>query len=208
MSASTAEWIGLIRNAEMNADGQPLDAVRARALRSNLCHQADSFGQVRCNWTASPSFGIEPIDLVPVASLSERGAYVLSVGPWPVPLRHDGEPFRLRVGIAAHVPAEHVDLYLVYGPARPTPPNPYYPSSYAILSGIANTSPAWQDAVLLEMSAAQARECVSAVSTIDEDGDPAAVEQCLVALHVYAIGPEPEAWIDGLYVAEWQGDVG
>ena len=209
MSASTAEWDGIIRGIGIGAAEQPVDALRARILRSNLCHAADSYGQVRSCWVAAPALGVQPIEFAPSSSIR----HVHTVGPWPAPLRHDGRPYALRVRIAVHVDSGQVDLYAVYGPARPPSPREVASLAAAVSPSLAewtgetHTSATWLDGALLQMSAAQAREAMATTSTVDHAGRPAAVDQCLVALHIYAAGTAGEAWLDGIYAAEWQGDV-
>ncbi|AKF08895.1 hypothetical protein DB32_006044 [Sandaracinus amylolyticus] len=181
--------------------------MRSRILRSNLCHAADSYGQVRVCWSANATLGLQPITFAP----DDEIRHVATFGPWPAPLRHDGRPFAIRVGIALHVDAGAVDVYAFLG--RPRPERTL--SSFTALGGAADswtgetaTSAAWiADARLLRMSAGQARECIATTATIDHDGDPAAVEQCLVALHLYASGTAGTLSIDGVSAAEWQGDV-
>lgn len=203
MSASTAEWDGIIRGLGIGAPEQPVDALRSRVLRSNLCHAADSFGQVRCNWVANPAIGIAPIAFEP----SSSPRLIHTVGPWPIPLRHDGMSYALRVRLALHVADNTIDLHHVLYSARPPSGLGGLGTAIATLTGEPYAMPTWTDGVLLQMSPSQVADAIVTTSTVDANGDPVAVEQCLVALHIYASGTASEAWIDGIYAAEWQGDV-
>jgi hypothetical protein len=225
----TSPFSGRIQTGRGFNENAALDAGFTRDfVLNNLCHAADEFAQVRVAWGATSSafddtrVGITGFASPVTGTIGDTWYPLYSFGPWPIPLRVDGTPYRMRILLAAAAPNVNsvIALRAVLCPAAQAPTLVYgstdnvwesatfTTTTGAFLTGASQGSNAW--ATQVSLTASQAAPWVVPVSTISGlGGDPMGASQCLVGLHVYystfttVDGASPI--LIGAYAAEFVG---
>jgi hypothetical protein len=202
------------------AGTSPISAVYARrVLLNNLCHYADVFGQVRAAWNASPRVGKGYLDSITPAAVDTP--YYIWATTFPIYLRADGSPYRLRIRIAGassdNTNAVRFRAVLAYAPVlgrRAVDAADHVfltatttSSTAAWLTGATQGSAA--DTTIITLAGTAAAEAITITSTpADIGGAGRAVSQCIVTLAVYGqtanVAATPR--LHGVYAAEWVGD--
>ena len=226
----TSPLAGRIRTGRAFDENAALDAGFTRDfVLNNLCHAADEFAQVRVAWGATlAAFDDTQVGITGFASptsgtIGDTWYPLYSFGPWPIPLRVDGTPYRMRILLVAAAPNANSAFALraVLCPAAQAPTIvtgstdnvwesvTFTTTSGAILTGASQGPNAW--ATQVSMTAEQAARDIVPVSTISGlGGGPLGASQCLVGLHVYystfttVDGASPI--LLGAYAAEFVGD--
>jgi hypothetical protein len=188
---------GFLRNGlTLEQSMPPLGASFARDyLLNNLLHLADEYGQVRMAFSTSDYFE-------PAKTVAGNTYYLAATsGPFGIPLRQDGSAYRMRVrvgGASSNVAGTATFRVIVCPPlianTIATTSNPGV--DYVFQASTTSTSAAWltgttlgplADATLITIDAETARSWLTTSNTLsDIGGDPATVDQCVVAVHIFA----------------------
>lgn len=212
-----------------DSQNRPIDTVLMRdVVLNNLCHYADEFAQVRVNWSAGQTAYTNGNGyLTPrITGLTTTAWwFIQSFGPFPIAMRQaarqTGASYRVRVRLAGSSSAgQAVTFRAVLGPPR---------AALALVSGplddhifeatTSSTSMAWLTGTSQGVNAWTTQITVPATyagswfqpvgTKTDLGGDGAAVDQCLMSLHVLAktanVTSVPR--LGAVYAAEWVGDV-
>jgi hypothetical protein len=206
----------------------PVDTVIVRdVVLNNLCHYADEFAQVRVNWSAGQTAytnGSGYLTTRTTGLTTSPWFYIASFGPFPITLRQTtgigGASYRLRVRLAgsssagAAVTFRAVVASYSSGQSSVTGALDDHifeattsSTTMGWLTGTSQGVNAWTTQVVLPSS--YVGPWMVPVGTLtDLGGDPAAVTQCLVSLHVFANTANATSVprLGAVYAAEWIGD--
>lgn len=207
MSTSIFRYPVLAGTAVYGDAADPVDATVMRdAVANSLLHYADSFAQVRVaaafpgsavTYNGAAQGGVE-------ASPTADQFYLLSggvLGPWPITLHADGTPYQLRIRVRGRTTnaAGSCTFRLVLCPLGRAFE---YIDSAAVdfvwtSDAVTATSPAWLTGTTPLHSLANRLSIDSEValssgwlargiSSPNSATEPRSIQQCLVALHVFA----------------------
>ncbi len=189
-------------------DDDPMDATVMRdGVLHGLMHACDSMAQVRVNYhpidsgVATDQTSFEPILSSAVADTwYQFGASPM--GEWPLTLRADGTPYKLRIRIGAAMsasgatgkirvviaPRSRIDRVGVAAAIDSIYQATFTSTTIAWIGSTSAISMATETQGLVSVGAAQARAWTRDVACYNAVRSPAAgttVEQCLVSAHVY-----------------------
>lgn len=206
----------------------PVDAVLVRdVVLNNLCHYADEFAQVRVNWSAGATAytnGDEYITPRTTGLTTTPWFFLAAFGPFPISLRQTtgvgGSSYRIRLRIAGSSSAGNsvtfravlasyalgqssvngaLDDHIFEATTSST--------TMGWLTGTSQGVNAWASQVVIPSSYVGA--ALMPISTLDDlGGNPVAMSQCLVSLHVFASTSNASSVprLGAVYAAEWIGD--
>jgi hypothetical protein len=228
---STSPNGAIIRSDASLYDSQnrPIDTVLMRdVVLNNICHYADEFAQVRVNWSAGQTAytnGNGSLTTRTASLTTTAWWFIASFGPFPLAMRQaarqTGASYRVRVRLAgASSAGQAVTFRAVLGPpgaglavVNGTLDDHVFEAttsstSMGWLTGTSQGVNAWTTQITVP--ATYAGSWVIPVGTkTDLAGDAAAVEQCLMSLHVFGktanVTSVPR--LGAVYAAEWVGDV-
>jgi hypothetical protein len=229
---ATSVYEGRIRTARSFDADAALDAGFVRDfVQNNLNHLADESAQVRVAYAATLN-GLD--DTQPgVAGYNSPGNFALgdqwypltSFGPFPIRIRKNGTPYRMRVRVnaAATVATNDVKIRLVLCPFSLS--NSFSDASFDFVwesSTFSSTSATWLTgssqgpnawATQLSVTGADASSWIAETSSPSAiSGSAVAIEQVLVSLNVFYSIEESTAQdrlspgLFALYAAEYVGD--
>lgn len=206
----------------------PVDTTLVRdVVLNNLCHYADEFAQVRVNWSAGLTAytnGNEYITPRTTGLIVDPWFFIAAFGPFPISLRQTtgigGASYRLRVRLAGSSSAGHAVTFravLASYSAGQSAVNGALDdhifeattssTTMAWLTGTSQGANAWPTQVVVPSS--YVGPWMVPVNTLDDlGGNPVAVNQCLVSLHIFASTANTSSVprLGAVYAAEWIGD--
>ena len=219
--------------AAYGAAADPVSAAVVRdGIANGLLHAADSHGQVRVNYmpiAAARANGQDAFATIPAPPTPGQWYQVGAgpFGPWPLTLRADGTPYRLRlrVGVAASMTGDvELEIRVVIAPAdsrgtaRALVDAPVdYVWGTTWKADDTGTTPTWATGAtraegfptMLVLDAATAAAWTVNTSTYDavSSASPVQVQQVLVAAHVFAKTADAERLprLHALHIAEYVG---
>ena len=221
---STSEYDGRLLTGLTFPATSPVDASFCRdVITNNLNHYADEHAQVRCAFAVgSTSFTGGQGYLAPVTISTVDQWYWVASGPtFPIPMRADGSSYRLRIRLAfgCSSAAGTVTFKVILGPESIASGYDFPEDDCSFEASTTATTVAWRTGASLGSANATqiyvprdlaAAWMSSATTLADVAGEPAAVPQLLVGLHVFAktshATSQPRLY--GLYAAEWVGAPG
>lgn len=176
-------------------DDDPMDTVIMRdGVAHGLLHAADSMAQVRVNWMP-PSHTADHEEYETLESSPIAGQWYLMggspMGEWPITLRKDGTPYRLRFRMAVSISnaSGTASFQLVVAPVAFAQTLRGSLTAGSTVVTTSSTTAAWAaPATYLELSSALVSGWVREVSIADavSGASPNSTEQVLVAAHVFA----------------------
>jgi hypothetical protein len=190
-------------------------------ILNNLCHYADEFAQTRIAFGATSTALDDQSTYYESEDVDVGGGWVRvgpAFGPWSIPLRSDGSPYRLRVRVAgALAGSATITMRLVVGSPARLDDIVSFDTDYVFETGTVSLIPGWLTGssqgtqaydALIEIPPAVASSWITNVTTLDTvGGDEFGSQQCLVSARVYAksTSGKTTARLYGLYVAEYVG---
>lgn len=174
-----------------------------QTLANNIQHLKDQDAQVHVNWVAvTSSYRIESVDTAdnwrPMAFYQLR-------------LDHGfgGEPYKLRVEIAASVSAGAEPFGIIVAPADrqvPADLDLSTPPSWAgVWKSVSDTSPTWQSTKLLELPRAWLAQSFQQVQTRNDSGNAETAQWPLIQAVVYYNSSSNSGYLSGVSIASYVG---
>lgn len=190
-------------------------------ILNNLCHYADEFAQTRVAFGATSTSFDDQVTYYESEDVDVGGGWVRvgpAFGPWSIPLRSDGSPYRLRVRVAAVLAGSAtITARVVVGSPARLDDIVSFDTDYVYETAALSTSVAWATGssqgsqaydAMVEIPPAVASSWVTNVTTLDTiGGDEYGSQQCQVAARVYAKSTATKTTVRlyGLYIAEYVG---
>lgn len=205
-------------------DDDPEDTVLHRDGTANgLLHAADSIGQVRVNYmpvAAGVADGQETFATIDTGPEADVYYHVGVFGRWPLTIRADGTPYRLRIRVAGASSSTNdaPTFRVVIAPNFPEALAGKTSDEDSVFeaSGTATTTIAWLSgtsqgsaaaATYVQVSAEQARDWTAEQVVFDavNAGTPRSIQQCLVSAWVWAKqgGVDDLPRLYGLHIQEF-----
>lgn len=206
MSTSIHSGLVTFTTSVYGSAADPVDNAFTRdGLANGLLHIADSLGQVRVNWQAT-TYGGKAAFSTTYDTTNPRLSYEELIlagpfGPWPITLKSDGTPYRLRIRLAGSISGSagfaQVRFRVVLAPAelaasqRTSSLDSVWVSftststTAAWLSG--DTNGALSDSTIVHITADQAAEWTRLTSIYDgtSSSSPKSIDQCLMTATVF-----------------------
>ena len=206
---STSYHKGIVQFAPSlyGTDDDPMDAVILKSgVANGLLHCADSMAQVRVNYMAPLSTAVAndtstfgTVDGTPVAGTW----YPLEgfpMGPWPLTLRADGTPYRLRIragGSLSGGAGTGTFRFIIAPTYADALPGRFESEDHIFETTTTSTSATWMTgtsqgdnsgATYIDVSRELASSWIRNVSIVDaaSGASPGTVQQCLVSVWCFA----------------------
>lgn len=215
MSAGFSKYKSIIQHYPfLIKDKKPIDVGMMRTLTNNAIHYHDMSGQTRVNFVLSSEFvlsnGNPDNGLRPQSDVFEADQFFpITVGMFPLKLRYDGRPYKLRVRLGGRSPnnSTKTTLSVSFGESLISALN-NVDENFSIQAVTSSDSVKWLKGDLVSLPNNLINNAITNIFTKDLQENVTTISQVWIYYVVFGKSDNenarPELW--GLHISEYIGE--